>query len=98
MKIHRTQYVTSIWTRAATANPSEGMMAVAASDNILKPVWFEGTAIPNDLFANRDHISDNSRSDEVYNLSSETEMPNSKPSSDTEGEAWSEDSDSEFDE
>ena len=104
MKIRRTQYVTSIWTRAATANPSEGMMpvdygwAVDASDNILKPVWFEGSAIPDDLFANRDHIPDNSSPDKVYNVSSEEEMPNSEPSSDTEGEAWSEESDSEFDE
>ena len=61
-------------------------------------MWFEVSAIPDDLFANRDHISDNSSPDEVYNVSSEEEMPNSEPSSDTEGEAWSEESDSEFDE
>lgn len=104
MKTRRAQYVTSIWTRASTANPSEGMIpvdygwAVDASDNLLKPVWFEGSAIPDDIFLDRSHISDNYILNEDDTRAREEEMPNSEPSSDTENEAWSEESDSEFDE
>ena len=62
MKIQRVQYVTVLWTRAITAFPEQGLSPTDygwhADNNILKPTWFEGPAIPDCLFTNDDVDSD----------------------------------------
>lgn len=54
MKIHRTQYVTALWTHAMTTSPGDGLSPTdygwSVSDNLLKPTWFKGPAIPDSLF------------------------------------------------
>ena len=58
MKIQRVQYVTVLWTPAITAFPEQGLSPTNygwhVDNNILKPTWFEGPAIPNSLFTNDD--------------------------------------------
>ena len=98
MKIRRTQYVTALWTHAMTASPGDGLSPTdygwSASDNLLKPIWYEGPAIPDTLFTN----GSNNTEDMDVEGDSETESEVESISglvSDSDGEAWSEDSDSE---
>ena len=81
MKIQWTQYVTALWTHARTA-PGEGLLPTDCgwyvNDGLLKPTWFEGSAIPDSLFPNDNDQIDNESDSEVI---------------DTDNEAWSDDSD-----
>ncbi len=54
MKVRRTQYVAALWTRAATSTPGDGLSPTeygwCLNDNLLTPIWYEGPAIPDNLF------------------------------------------------
>ncbi|XP_033097629.1 uncharacterized protein LOC117101706 [Anneissia japonica] len=94
MKIRRTQYITVLWTRAVTSSPSDSLSPTdygwSVNENLLKPIWFEGPAIPDSLFTNHSNNRDDTelRDDSDYEEQAETD-------SDSDGEAWSEDSESE---
>lgn len=66
------------------------------NDNLLKPVWFEGPAIPDSLFTdgsdNVDEVMVKDDSESGLEAEGINDMEN-----DSDGEAWSEDSDSEED-
>lgn len=68
MKIRRTQYVTTLWTNADTAAPGEGLSPTdygwSVIDNLLKPTWFDGPAIPDSLFTNDSEPEDMEIEDE----------------------------------
>ena len=93
-KIQRVQYVTVLWTRAITAFPEQGLSPADygwhADNNILKPTWFEGPAIPDCLFTNDDENSEEME-DNVDSDSEEETIDELMSDSD---EAWSEESDS----
>ena len=89
MKVLRTQYVTSIWKRAITTTPGEGISPTdygwCLKDGLLSSVWYEGQAIPDNLFETPMEIeSENNNSD----------ADNTENADDTDDDAWSEDSDS----
>ena len=87
MKIRRAQYVATLWTNALSAFPSEDLLPTdygwEESEGILKPVWFEGPAIPDNLFANN-----------PPNATESEDGSDSAAESDSDGEAWTDDSDS----
>ena len=92
MKIRRAQYVATLWTNASSAFPSEDLLPTdygwEESEGILKPVWFEGPAIPDNLFAN--NPPDATESEDGSDLAAEID----DGVSDSDGEAWTDDSDS----
>jgi len=98
MMIRRTQYVTALWTRAMTASPGDGLSPTnygwSVSDNLLKPTWYEGPAIPDSLFMNDSNYAENMEFESDSESDLEVETINELVS-DSDGEAWSEDSDSE---
>jgi hypothetical protein len=101
MKTKRTQYVATLWARARTRCPAEGLSPidygwfVSTTDNILKPVWFRGPAIPNTSFR---HSSEDITDVVVEGNDDEEEMIQETLSdSDSDCEAWSE-TDSEMEE
>jgi hypothetical protein len=97
MKIRRTQYVTALWTHATTAYPEEGLSPTDygwyVNDNLLMPIWFEGPTVPDSLFANDSNNPDEMPVEDGFDLEEET----LDGLSDSDGEAWSEESDSEED-
>ena len=79
------------WVNAGTASPGDRLLPTdygwSVIDNLLKPTWFEGPAIPDSLFKN----GSNNIDDMAVEGDSESEME----VCDSDGEAWSEDSDGE---
>ena len=106
MKVRRAQYVAALWTHAVTASPGDGLSPTdygwCVKDNLLKPTWFEGPAIPDTLFTDGSNDEDLEVEDmEVDDGDSDSELDEETVDglvSTADGEAWSEDSDSEEEE
>ena len=95
MKIRRANYVTMLWNRATTTHPSYRLSPCdhwwsLDEKGRLRPTWFEGPAIPNDLNKRAPERDDDS-TPECNQMDSH--MLNSQNSTN----AWSEDSDSDED-
>ncbi|KAK3883498.1 hypothetical protein Pcinc_012197 [Petrolisthes cinctipes] len=105
-KLQRAQYVSILWNHANLACPDQGLSNTdygwSANGNLLQPVWFDGPALPDALFTDRDNNKDDSNdacsdSDETTIVESTEDVDSDaddhiyhEPSDD---EAWSEDSD-----
>ena len=106
MKVRRAQYVTILWTNAATASPGDGLSPTeygwSVNDNLLQPIWFQGPAVPDTLFTNSTTVEVDSDSDETIITGSEAQCDLEALSldelSDSDDEPWSEDSDSDQEE
>ncbi len=96
MKIRRTRYVATMWTRAVTNSPTNCLIPTDygwhVDNSLLKPTWFEGPATPERLFA------DNNTNDQIIESEDESDAV-SEGDDDLERlldeEVWSEYSDSE---
>lgn len=99
MKIQRSQYVATLWMRAMTAAPGQGISPIdygwSVEDKCLKPTWFEGPAIPRSLFT--DGSDDGAEGIGIQSDDeSGTEVGTSDEQvSDSDDEAWSEGTDTE---
>ena len=94
MKVHWTQYVTALWAHAITSYPAEGLSPTdygwSLHGNLLKPIWFKGPTIPDNLFK-----SGTTNEDMEVEDDNESELEVDGQMSESDGEAWSENSDSE---
>ena len=95
MKVRRAQYVATLWSHAMLPFPSVGLSPTdygwKVHDNILKPIWFEGPAIPDNLFVMDESDRKDIGADSDLDLGLQ---PIDGVNSDSD-EAWSEDSESE---
>ena len=99
MKVRRTQYVATIWTRACDAYPAEGMSPVdygwETKEEVLVPKWFEGSAIPEKLFSDhQEDVEDDQTTEDIEG--GVLDEPNN-PEDVSSDEVWTEDSESERD-
>ena len=95
MKIRRANYVTMLWNRATTTNPSYRLSPCDHGWSLdengrLHPTWFEGPAIPNDLNKSAPDGDDESTPES-------NQMDSDMLNSESDTDAWSEDSDSDED-
>ncbi|XP_030837116.1 uncharacterized protein LOC105437992 [Strongylocentrotus purpuratus] len=96
MKIRRTQYVATSWTRASNARPTEGISPTdygwQTKGSLLVPRWFDGPAIPEKLFpCNEEAIEAEESTGNIEEGIVEEQNNTLDLSSD---EAWTEDSES----
>lgn len=95
-KLQRAHYVTVLWSHANLACPDQGLSPTdygwSAKGNLLQPVWFDGPAIPDALF--RD--GDDNESD-IDSTEDEEDAADYIHLEISDGEAWSEDSDTDSD-
>ena len=79
MKIRRTQFVATIWTRAATPSPSGGLdpfdYGWHLRDNVMQPLWFHRASRPpantRDCEDNSDEAVDYISDDKVWSEESD---------------------------
>ncbi|KAL5017668.1 hypothetical protein ScPMuIL_007257 [Solemya velum] len=91
MRIRWTQYFATLCRQAVTACPGDGW---SQNDSVLKPTWFDGPATPDSLFKNGSNHTEKMGDHD----GSESELEIKTPDgllNDSDGEAWSENSDSE---
>ena len=74
MKVKRTQFVSTLWSRAITPNPTSCLSPKDfgwkfTESNLYIPIWFEGDNMPNlqNLFANENNSEDIEGSPESQN-------------------------------
>lgn len=99
IKVRRTQYVTSLWLHAGMASPGNSLSPTdfgwTVENNLMTPIWFDGPVIPDRLFTN---VSNNTEDIVLESESSEIEIETTDGLvNDSDGEVWSEESDSEED-
>lgn len=103
-KLQRSHYVTILWNQANLACPGQGLSPTdygwSTNGNLLQPVWFDGSALPDALFNRQDNRKNDSI--DACNASDETTIVDSKDDDvdvgdyfhpdQSDDEAWSEDS------
>ena len=109
-KLKRAHYVTILWSHANLSCPDQDLSPTdygwSANGNLLQPVWFDGPALPDALFTDRENNNDDSN--DAFSDSDETTFVSSTEyvDVDTDGcvsadpsdeDAWSEDSDMDSD-
>ena len=94
MKIRRSMYVARLWMGAEKACPTLGLSPTdygwTMQDNLLVPLWFEGPAIPDALFAS------SSAGDVAIVDKCNNQHEQESESYDSDEEAWSEGSKSDM--
>ena len=106
MKLLRTRYVTLLWSRAGTSCLGHGLspndFGWCIKNDVLKPVWFKGQAMPDSLFRKgieSTEVTDSDDIEEKITVGNDRNLQSSDEEiSDSDDEAWSGDSDSNLEE